>query len=88
MRKRGRERGRERMRESERESEGESVRESVRERERERERVREFILTRMRSSEVPLGVFSGMLMLYRACLKIGRLSFSLIRSMKTRAKPT
>ena len=47
-----------------------------------------FILTRMRSSEVPVGVFSGMLMLYRAWLKIGRLSFSLIRSMKTRAKPT
>lgn len=45
-------------------------------------------LTRMRSSEVPGAVFSGRLMLYSGLLKMGRLSFSLISSMKMRAKPT
>lgn len=45
-------------------------------------------LTRMRSSEVPGGVLSGKLMLYSGLLKMGRLSFSLSKSMKTRANPT
>lgn len=45
-------------------------------------------LTRMRSSEVPGAVFSGRLMLYSGSLKMGRLSFSLISSINTRANPT
>lgn len=46
------------------------------------------VLTCILSSDVPGAVLSSKLMLYSVWLNIGLLSFSLNRSMKTRAKPT